>query len=459
MSALWTSDEAVRATGGTCGSEWAASGVSIDTRTLKKGDLFVALKDIRDGHEFVAQALENGAAAALVSYIPAGVDSDKLLIVPDVLRGLEALGKAARKRAGKVIAITGSVGKTSTKEMLRIALAGQGNLHASESSYNNHWGVPLTLARMPQNTDFAVIEIGMNHPGEIAPLSRLARPDVGIITNVAAVHMAAFASVEQIAAEKAAIFEGMQDTGISILNADIETSDILAKGAPGKILRFGVALDADFHLQNVEVRANETRIRAIIPGGNIAFTIGSAGQHLALNALAALAAVQAIGGDITQAAEALGDWQAMAGRGGRWPLGALTLIDESYNANPASMAAALAMTAASNGRKTVILGDMLELGAQELAFHREIMQNFGMADIDVIHCIGPRMKTLYDILPDKNRGEWAETAAAFVPKLGPLLEDMDVVMVKGSLGMHMRLIVDAIKELGEARPKSKTGDL
>ncbi|MEE9454858.1 MAG: UDP-N-acetylmuramoyl-tripeptide--D-alanyl-D-alanine ligase [Paracoccaceae bacterium] len=459
MSVLWTSHEAMAATGGTCGSEWTALGVSIDTRTLKKGDLFVALKDIRDGHEFVAQALEKGAVAALVCRVPAGVDPEKLLVVPDVLRGLEALANAARKRAGKVIAITGSVGKTGTKEMLRTALTGQGRVHASERSYNNHWGVPLTLARMPRNTDFAVIEIGMNHPGEIAPLSRLTRPDVALITNVAAVHMAAFSDISEIAQEKAAIFEGLQDNGVSIINSDLETRDILANRAGGKLLRFGGARDADYRLREVNLLSDSTKVKATLPGGEIDFIIGAAGKHLALNALAALAAVGAVGADVSRAATALAGWQAMAGRGGRLQLGALTLIDESYNANPASMAAALESVAASNGRKVAILGDMLELGAKEHAFHTEIAQKYSIASIDVIHCIGPRMKTLYDALPDDKRGEWAETAAAFVPKLGRVLKGVDVVMVKGSLGMHMRLIVDAIKELGDARTTQKTGDL
>jgi UDP-N-acetylmuramoyl-tripeptide--D-alanyl-D-alanine ligase len=215
---LWTAKEAAAATGGQVASGWEATGVSIDTRTIEKGDLFVALTAARDGHDFVAQALEKGAAAALVTRIPEGVEnSDRLLIVKDVQAGLEALGEASRARfKGKVVAVTGSVGKTSTKEMLRTVLGGQGTVHAAEKSYNNHWGVPLTLARMPRDADFAVIEIGMNHPGEIAPLAKMARPHVALVTIVAPAHLEAFESLEGIAREKASIFEGLEPRGVAV---------------------------------------------------------------------------------------------------------------------------------------------------------------------------------------------------------------------------------------------------
>ncbi|HAR52981.1 MAG TPA: UDP-N-acetylmuramoyl-tripeptide--D-alanyl-D-alanine ligase, partial [Roseovarius nubinhibens] len=244
MSALWTAQEAAEATGGTTQGDWQVSGVSIDTRTLAEGDLFVALKAARDGHDFVAQALGKGAGAALVSHIPEGVAPDApLLIVEDVLAALEALGRAARARsAARVVAVTGSVGKTSTKEMLRTVLARQGRTHAAEASYNNHWGVPLTLARMPRDTQFAVIEIGMNHPGEIAPLARLARPHVAMVTTVAAAHLEAFENIEGIAREKAAIFEGLEPGGIAVVNADLDTTPILEEAATragATIRRFG----------------------------------------------------------------------------------------------------------------------------------------------------------------------------------------------------------------------------
>ena len=258
---LWTRDEAAAATGGASPRPWSASGVSIDTRSLAPGDLFVALTAARDGHDFVAQALANGAAAALVSRRPEGVPEDApLLVVPDVLEALRALGRAARARfAGRVVAVTGSVGKTGSKEMLRTALGAQGSVHAAEKSFNNHWGVPLTLARMPADRDFAVIEIGMNAPGEIAPLARLARPHVALITTVEAVHLAAFRDVRGIAREKAAIFEGLEPGGAAVINRDIATYPILlaaARRAGARAVRFGRTGRPEFRLMEVRVGAS-----------------------------------------------------------------------------------------------------------------------------------------------------------------------------------------------------------
>ncbi|NOX74190.1 MAG: UDP-N-acetylmuramoyl-tripeptide--D-alanyl-D-alanine ligase, partial [Alphaproteobacteria bacterium] len=360
MSALWTAAEAMAATGGTAIGDWQVNGVSIDTRTLAAGDLFVALKDARDGHDFVAQALANGAAAALVSHRPKGVAKDApLLIVDDVLSALAALGAAARARCkGKVIAVTGSVGKTTSKEMLRTALAGQGRVHGAVMSLNNHWGVPLTLARMPRDTEFAILEIGMNHAGEITPLSQLARPDVALITTVAEAHMAAFADVTDIARAKAEVFDGMQTGGIAILNRDIATFDILAKAAQARgleIVTFGANQAADNRLVNVQQSGGVSIISATLNTHASLFKIEAPGQHLALNALAVLAAVRAVGADPVIAALDLADWQPPQGRGQRhWialdPLKdelRLELIDDAYNANPASMRAAFAVLADS----------------------------------------------------------------------------------------------------------------
>ena len=263
---LWTSDEAAAATGGRATRDWSASGVSIDTRTIEPGDLFVALQAARDGHDFVAQALEKEAAAALVSRIPDGVPEDApLLVVEDVLAGLEAMAVAARARTqARVVAITGSAGKTSTKEMLRAILSDQGRTHASAASYNNHWGVPLTLARMPAETEFAVIEIGMNHPGEIAPLARLARPHVGLITTVAAAHLEAFEDISGIAVEKASILEGLEPGGSAVVNADVETAPILwakAQDCAQKVLGFGKAA-TEYKLQEVTLQETVTVVQA-----------------------------------------------------------------------------------------------------------------------------------------------------------------------------------------------------
>lgn len=450
---LWTSNEAIAATGGTSG-EWVASGVSIDTRTLNEGDLFVALSDIRDGHDFVAQALENGAAAAMVSRIPDGADPAQLLLVPDVQKALEALGCTARGRARQVIAVTGSVGKTGTKEMFRTALSGQGQVHAAEKSYNNHWGVPLTLARMPKNTDFAIIEIGMNHPGEIAPLAKMAEPDVAVITNVAAVHMAAFNSVDEIAVEKAAIFDGLRAGGHAIVNSELETSDILLAAAHrvnAQITEFGG--DAEFRILDVTIDAGVTHVTA----DPISFSLGAEGRHFAMNALAVLAAVKAAGADIENAARALSDWHAPSGRGERWSIGGIMLIDESYNANPLSVGAALDVLALSSGRRVAILGDMLELGPAETALHANLAKHGAVAEIDQIHTVGPLMKALHNALPDEKRGMWFATSGELAQQLPNLLKDGDTVMVKGSLGAKMAVVVDAIKNIGDARQLSDNG--
>lgn len=462
---LWTSDEAVAATGGTCAVAWQASGVSIDTRTVDPGDMFVALKDMRDGHDFVAQALEKGAACALVSRIPDGVPADApLLVVDDVLTGLEALGRAARARTGaKVIGVTGSVGKTSTKEMLRTALTGQGVVHAAEKSYNNHWGVPLTLARMPKDTDFAVIEIGMNHPGEIAPLAKMSRPHVAAITIVAPAHLEAFASVEDIAREKAAIFDGLEDGGTAIINADLPTSGLLCSMAPSNCQTFGETDGADWHLLEATSGDASTVCRASHKGEALVFKIGAPGRHFAMNGLACLAAAAAAGADLGRAAIALGGWAPPSGRGQRrfihldaqMPEQGIDLFDDAYNANPASVGAALEVLAHATppgaaGRRVAILGDMKELGATEEALHAGFATHPAMAEIQQIHCVGPLMKHLYNALPPAKQGLWASSSAELADSPLALVRAGDVVMVKGSLSMKMVLIVDAITNLGQS---------
>ena len=344
---LWTAAEAAEATGGHATGDWSVNGVSIDTRTIKPGDLFVALKAARDGHDFVSQALEKGAGAALVSRIPEGVSEDApLLIVEDVQTGLEALGQAARARSdARVVGVTGSVGKTSTKEMLATILSGQGRTHASVASYNNHWGVPLTLARMPRDTEYAVIEIGMNHPGEIGPLARQARPHVALVTTVAAVHLEAFESVAGIAQEKAAIFEGLTDNGSAIVNADIEHADILRDCAgerSAKIVDFGTQAQG-YALKDVVQSADAVRATASADDKPITFDVQSAGTHFAMNALGALAACVELGVDLDQAIAGLRQWSPVKGRGVRETLslaggGQIELLDDSYNANPTSSA-------------------------------------------------------------------------------------------------------------------------
>ena len=446
---LWTSTDAAAATGGRATAEWVAEGISIDTRSIRPGDLFVALKDARDGHDFVAQALEKGAAAALVSRIPEGVaEGAPLLVVDDVLPALEALGRAARARAkARVLAITGSVGKTSTKDMAAAALSPQGRVHAAEASLNNHWGVPLTLARMPADTDWAILELGMNHPGEIAPLSRMARPHVAMITTVAPAHMEAFGSLEGIAVEKASIFEGLEPAGHAILPEDLPVTQILRDAADraGAIV-VGFGRDGVAKPVKTEVAEGETRVRARVLGETLDFTLATAGAHFVMNAVGVLAAVTALGADPKASARGLADWRPYKGRGGVERIGGITLIDDSYNANPTSLAAGLStLDAMPPGRRVAILGDMLELGEDEFALHRAIADYPQMQGVALVHACGPRMRHLMDALPADRRGLWSEEAADLCARAGELVRDGDVVFVKGSKGSRVASVVDAIR--------------
>ena len=468
--ALWTSADAAAATGGTSPTKWQANGVSIDTRTIQKGDLFVALKADRDGHDFVAMALDKGAAAALVTHRPEGVADDApLLVVPDVLKALEALGQAGRARTkARVLAITGSVGKTSAKEMARTVLARQGRTHAAEASYNNHWGVPLTLARMPADTEFAVIEIGMSNPGEIAPLSRMAAPHVVMITTVGAAHLEAFDNLTGIALEKASIVDGLVAGGTAVLNADIETSATLqnyASKREAKIALFG-QMAPDWKLVHVALSNGTTLVQAETPSGPLMFKLTTAGRHFAMNGLGLLACVATLGADPVRAALDLALWAPPAGRGTLETVVIdpategehLSLLDDAFNANPTSLTAALEVLASYTprdnvgrtikGRRVAILGDMLELGPDEAAMHAAMAGDPSMPAVHLVHCAGPRMRHLYDALPEGQRGVWAQTAAELSVRVSRLVDAGDVVLVKGSKGSKISLVVDAIRKLG-----------
>ena len=446
---LWTSHDAAAATGGRATRDFAVGGVSIDTRTIRPGDLFVALQAARDGHDFVAQALDKGAAAALVSRIPDRLAPDApLLLVPDVLAALESLGRAGRARmAGKVIAITGSVGKTSTKEMARIALAGQGWIHAAEASYNNHWGVPLTLARMPEDSDFAIIEIGMNHPGEIEPLSRIARPHVAMITTVAAAHLEAFGAIEGIAREKGAIFRGLMQPGTAIIPEDLPVTQLLrdcADDAGAIVIGFGQHGMA--RPLKAETLDGVTRVRARVLGETVDFALASAGTHFVMNAVGVLAALSAAGADVAQAAAALAAWRPPLGRGAVEDLDGIRVIDDAYNSNPTSLSAGLATLARlTGGRRVAILGDMLELGAQETAMHAAMADDPAMAAVTLVHTAGPRMRALHDALPPDRRGLHADTAAELAQNIAALVALGDIVLVKGSKGSKVSTVVDALR--------------
>lgn len=466
---LWTAADAATATGGQIVGDWTATGVSIDTRTIQPGDLFVALKDIRDGHDFVAMALDKGAAAALVTHRPDGVADDApLLIVPDVLRALEALGAAARARTdARVIGITGSVGKTSTKEMMLTVLAAQGKTHASVASYNNHWGVPLTLARMPADTDYAIIEIGMSNPGEIAPLAKMAKPHVAMITTVAAAHLEAFEDLSGIAREKASIMDGLETGGIAILNGDIETASVLRDHLAGTApIWFGRNAGNDWLIKDIRITPEATIIQAAGEGTDYLFKLSVPGRHFAMNAVGVLAACKALGADPVAASLDIAAWAPPAGRGTREEItidtgiegGIIALIDDAFNANPTSMAAALEVLAATKpidgvgriqkGRRIAVLGDMLELGPDELSVHRDLHLNSHLQNVDVVHCSGPRMKHLWDVLPEGQRGEWRETAETLATETNRMIDAGDVILVKGSKGSKISLVVDAIRKLG-----------
>ncbi|MGR3756338.1 MAG: UDP-N-acetylmuramoyl-tripeptide--D-alanyl-D-alanine ligase [Tranquillimonas sp.] len=478
---LWTSDAAAAATGGRSTVAWQASGVSIDTRSLAPGDLFVALADSRDGHDFVAQALDRGAAAAMVSRRPDGLPEDApLLIVPDVLPALCDLGRAARARtAARVIAVTGSVGKTSTKEMLRRMLAGQGRVHAAEKSFNNHWGVPLTLARLPRDADWAVIEIGMNHPGEIAPLARLTRPHAALITTVAPAHLEAFASVADIAREKAAIFQGLAPGGLAVVNGDLETTPILleaARAAGARVVTFGEGEANANRLVDVALSEDSTAASALSGETRFLLKVATPGRHFAVNALGALALVVELGADRARALCDLATWTPPDGRGRRETLVldivddhlTIDLIDDAFNANPASMAAALDTLAAAQprhglgrvarGRRIAILGDMLELGPDEARLHADLARLPAMEAVARVHCVGPRMRALHQALPEDRRGEWTENAQILAGRAHALVDAGDIVLVKGSKGSRVSLIVDALRKLGHRPGGDGEGD-
>jgi UDP-N-acetylmuramoyl-tripeptide--D-alanyl-D-alanine ligase len=472
MTALWTAQDAAAATGGQIAGDWQASGLSIDSRSVAPGDLFIALSAARDGHDFVADALARGAVAALVSRIPDGVDPARVLLVDDVMDALRALGAAGRARTrARVIAVTGSVGKTTVKEMLRTALAPQGKTHAAEASFNNHWGVPITLARMPADTDFAVIEIGMNHPGEIAPLARLARPHVAIVTTVAPAHLEAFGVIEGIAHEKAAIFDGLEPGGIALAHADIETAPILfdkARDMGARLIRFGTTPGVEARMIEAQVADAATVIRADVCGTERLFRIAAPGRHYAMNALIALSAAEAAGADATQAALALSGWTPFEGRGTREQIVlsvtddlTVEMIDDAFNANPASVAAALEVLAGSTpvgrGRRIAILGDMLELGDTGPALHAAIADLAALDRIDLVHTVGPLMRHLSEALPPRKRGRHCDSAEDLAAGLPQSLRAGDVLLIKGSKGIKVSRVVDALRKLGQAAVDHRRG--
>jgi UDP-N-acetylmuramoyl-tripeptide--D-alanyl-D-alanine ligase len=452
MSApLWTADELRAATCGTLTPDVATSGVSIDSRSVQPGDLFVALRDARDGHDFVADALARGAACALVDRDPPGVSPDApLLRVSDTLRGLTALGAAGRARfGGRVVAITGSVGKTGTKEMLRLLLGELGETHAAVASYNNHWGVPLTLARAPRGGAYAVIEIGMNNPGEIAPLSRLTRPHVAVVTTIGAAHIGHLGGLDAIAAEKATIAEGLEPGGVAVLPADTPYIGVLRRAAGGvRVLTFGEGGDA--RTVAVSADAEGSTVSAEIAGRSVEFRLGAPGAHIVRNAVCALAAVAALGADPAAVAPRLRDVRAMQGRGAQERVrtpdgGAATVIDESFNGQPPSVRAALALLRLLPAKRRVaVLGQMGELGNFAAEEHRALAAPVREV-ADLVFACGPQMRHLVGALPPGLVAAHTETSADLGPLVAAAVRDGDAVLVKGSKAVLMGRVLLALR--------------
>ncbi len=472
MAPLWNAAEAEAATGGHSTAPWQASGVSIDTRTIKPGDLFIAVRGERyDAHDFLKDAFAAGAAAAMVSRIPRDHgDGHPLVIVDDTYVGLRKLARAARKRTkARIIAITGSVGKTSTKEAMAAALSPLGAVSASEGNLNNLWGVPLSVARMPADTEYGVFEIAMNHAGEITPLTLLVQPDIAIVTTVDAVHLKFFESVEEIALAKAEIFDGLNPAGIAIVNADNPYYPLLCEEARSRgianIISFGESGQADVRLTGFQANGT-SRISCNVMGKEMNFSLALPGRHSAQNAMAVLAGVRALGGDVTVAARALATMVTPAGRGRRATIqipggGTATIIDDTYNASPASMRAAFRVLKETEpgdgGRRVAVLGDMAELGPGSTRAHEELAQDLLAANVDLVLTTGANMMHLDDTLPRHKRGGHTTRAEDLVPLLESILRPGDVVLIKASHSQDLGQVVGALHAGGDGEKTMANG--
>ena len=460
MTTQWTTQEIIAATNGLSSGHWTATSVSIDTRTLEPGALFVALPGSKvDGHAHVAAALANGAVGALVSMPVDGVDATKLVIVKDVEKALQDLGAAGRARShAKVVGITGSVGKTGAKEMIAAALRANGSVYATKGNLNNHLGVPLNLANMPLDVDYAVIEMGMNHAGEIKPLSVMAQPHVSLITTVDAVHIEFFANVEAIADEKAAIFDGMRG-GVAVLNADNAQFERLKKHAQARgmdrILAFGTGKNALCRMNQYAIDDTHSVIEATIAGTTMSYRIGTIGKHWALMSVAVLGVVDALHADLAKAAAALEQFREPKGRGEIKKLsvkgGNLRLVDDCYNASPVSMKGAIEKIAEMRDaapepvRTVVVLGDMLELGEHAEDLHVGLVPTLVNNQMDLVFAAGTFMEKMYHALPETMRGAYKPTSRELAPVVVEALQANDLVLVKGSRGSRMDVVVDAIE--------------
>jgi len=464
---LWTRDETLAATRAKArGGDWRASGVSIDSRTVAPGDLFVALSGPNhDGHDYVAAAFAKGGAAAIVQRVPGDVSADApLIIAADTLAALNNLAAAARARSGAhIVAVTGSVGKTGTKEMLKLALGSSGATYATEGNLNNHWGVPLSLARLPREARYAVFEMGMNHAGEIAPLTRLVRPHVAVITAVEPAHLEFFASTAEIAAAKAEIFLGVEPGGTAVLPRDNRHFGELEAAARAagitQIESFGRHIEASARLLDAAIDPSATLVFALLHDNPIAYRVGVTGMHWANNSLAVILAAEAAGVSVETAAASLAAMTAPKGRGARqtvpWLTGRIELIDDSYNASPASMRAAIATLGATkpskHGRRIAVLGDMLELGETSAELHAALATSLNDWNIDLVFTAGPSMRHLHEALPASRRGGHAGDADAVAALVREALRAGDLALVKGSAGSRMGRVIKAIEQAAQGK--------
>ena len=453
MTALWTSDEIAEATGGTASAPFEVTGVTFDSREVQPGDLFVAMPGtVHDGHRFVDGAFASGAAGAIVAHPVSGPH----VLVDETFAALQALGRASRERSkARIFGVTGSVGKTSTKEALFAALDRNrpGKVHRSVKSYNNHTGVPLSLARMPRDAEFAVFEMGMNNKGEIAALTRQVRPHVALITAIAPAHIENLGSEEAIADAKAEIFEGLESAGIAIVPNDTPHRDRLVKAArrhADRIITFGSG-DADVHaVHAVSAENGGSLISAALLDSELTFTISQRGEHWVSNALAVLAAVEAVGGDIARAGLALADLGGLKGRGQRHCVeiagGEILLIDESYNANPASMAATLKSLGAERdvSRRIAVLGPMRELGEHGEALHAGLAPAIVEAHVDRLILIGDEMRPLDEALGDRVPVDRVDSVDEATEALVRILRSGDAVLVKASNSVGLAKLVERV---------------
>ena len=451
---LWTSDELATATGGTASAPFEVSGVTFDSREVGSGDLFLAMTgETTDGHRFVDQAFRSGAAGAIVSQ---PVVSPHVLVA-DTMAALEALGHASRARmGGKVLGVTGSVGKTGTKEALFAALdrVDPGCAHRSVKSYNNHTGVPLSLARMPRTTRYGVFEMGMNHAGELAKLTRIVRPHVALVTTIAPAHTEFFKDESAIADAKGEIFQGLEPGGTAIVPFDSRHRDRLiaaAKPYAANIVTFGLNPGADvLAIETMRTRTGGTFVTAKVGRGELSFTVSQPGMHWVSNAMAVLAAVNAVDGDLEMAGLALAELGGLQGRGQRLPVavgdGEALVIDESYNANPASMRATLAVLAHEAGRRVAVLGEMRELGEHSEAFHAELAAPIQAAGVEYAILVGEAMTPLANALEGHVDFVHVPDAATARDRLIDLLAPGDAVLVKGSNGVRLSSVVAALAE-------------